>query len=80
MTTSPVVDLASHLSAAESDLAREFEDVPADVIHALVVREAHQYDRARVRDFVPLLVARAVRARLWEYRDALSGGRGVTAS
>jgi len=78
MTTSPVVDLAPHLSAAESDLTREFMDVPVDVIHALVVRESHHYDQARVRDFVPLLVARAVRARLREYRDALSG-HGVAA-
>ncbi|HEY5249956.1 MAG TPA: DUF3562 domain-containing protein [Dermatophilaceae bacterium] len=71
MTTSPVVGPASGLAATESDLTHEFVDVPADVIHALVARECHHYDDARVRDYVPLLVARAVRLRLREHRNAI---------
>jgi len=64
MTTSLVVDPASRLDAAEATLASEFPSVPADTIHALVVRESHAYDDARVRDFIPLLVTRTVRTRL----------------
>jgi glutaredoxin-related protein len=69
MATSPVVNLAQLLDSAETVLAAEFDGVPADVIHALVVREASHYRQARVHDYVPLLVARAVRARLREYVD-----------
>jgi hypothetical protein len=71
MPTSPVVGLAQLLDSAETVLVAEFDGVPADVIHALVVREASHYRQARVHDFVPLLVARAVRGRLREYVDSI---------
>jgi hypothetical protein len=66
MTTSPVVDPAHHLVAAEVALAAEFPSVPADTIHELIVDESRNYEVAKVRDFVPLLVARTVRTRLRE--------------
>ena len=71
MATSPVVNLAQLLDSAETVLAEEFAGVPADVIHALVVREANHYRQARVHDYVPLLVARAVRRRLREHVDSI---------
>ena len=57
----PVVGLEPHLASAEASLGAEFHDVPLDVIHMLVERECGNYAGARVRDYLPLLVARSVR-------------------
>jgi hypothetical protein len=67
MTTSTVVDPAGRLAAAEAVLASEFPAVPADTIHALIVRESRTYEDARVRDYIPLLVTRTVRTRLQQH-------------
>ena len=53
-----------HLAAAESDLRREFPNVPACAVHEAVEIEYKAFDRARIRDYVPLLVAKVVRYRL----------------
>jgi hypothetical protein len=53
-----------HLAAAESDLRREFPNVPAYAVHEAVEIEYKAFDRARIRDYVPLLVAKVVRYRL----------------
>ena len=66
-----VGNLPTHLAKAESELAAEFESVPGDLIHALVVREAHRYDEAKIHDYVPLLVTRSVRGRLREHGDTI---------
>lgn len=42
----------------------EFPEVPADDIHALMTRETKRFDAAKVRDYVSILVARAVRSTL----------------
>ena len=55
------IDPARQLIAAEHDLAAEFESVAPEEIHSMVVRENHRYDAATVRDYVSILVARAVR-------------------
>jgi len=55
------------MAKAEAALIVEFDGLPADLIHALIVREAHQYDAAKIHDFVPLLVTRSVRGRLREH-------------
>jgi hypothetical protein len=55
---------ARHLAAAESDLLHDFPDVAPDVIHGLVQRAYAALTPARVRDYLPLLVAREVRVRL----------------
>lgn len=63
--TGPSVDEpAGRLAAAEFALVSEFPDVPADMIHALVVREGRRFDNARVRGYLPLLITRSVRTRL----------------
>jgi hypothetical protein len=53
-----------HLAAAESELRREFPSVPALSVHEAIEIESKAFDRAPVRDYVPLLVARQVRHRL----------------
>jgi len=52
------------LAAVESEIRREFPHVPAVSVRE-TMHVAHQaFDRASVRDFVPLLVGREVRSRL----------------
>lgn len=46
----------------ESRLVREHEEVPPSLVHEWVERANARFSGARVRDFVPLLVERAVRA------------------
>ena len=53
-----------HLAVAESELRREFPNVPAYAVHEAIEIEHRTFDRARIRDYVPLLVARDVRYRL----------------
>jgi hypothetical protein len=53
-----------HLAAAEVELRREFPHVPAYAVREAIEIERKAFDRARIRDFVPLLVARDVRVRL----------------
>ena len=61
MATSPVVTQSAHLKAAEAALASEFPAVPPDTIHALILRELQRYSDAKIRDYIPLLVTRAIR-------------------
>jgi len=58
------MDPARQLLAAEADLVVEFPEVPADDIHVLMTRETKRFDAANVRDYVSILVARAVRSTL----------------
>ena len=58
------MDPARQLLAAEADLVVEFPEVPADDIHVLMTRETKRFDAAKIRDYVSILVARAVRATL----------------
>lgn len=74
MTSPHVVGPASRLAAAELALVSEFPAVPADMIHALVVRESRNFDNARVRDYLPLLVTRSVRTRLRQLDPAIQLG------
>jgi len=53
-----------HLAAAESELRREFPNVPAYSVHEAIEIEAKTFERAPIRDYVPLLVTRQVRRRL----------------
>ena len=55
---------ARHLAVAESELPREFPNVPAIAVHEAIGIERKTFELARVRDYVPLLVARFVRHRL----------------
>ncbi len=58
------IDPARQLAAAEHDLAVGFPTVPPAEIHSMVQRENGRYDSASVRDYVSILVTRAVRASL----------------
>ena len=58
------MDPARQLLAAEADLVVEFPEVPADDIHVLMTRETKQFAAAKIRDYVSILVARAVRSTL----------------
>lgn len=53
-----------HLAVVELELREEFTNVPAYAIHEAIQIEAKAYDKAKVRDYVPVLVARAVKRRL----------------
>ena len=64
MATLIDMDPARQLLAAEADLVVEFPEVPADDIHVLMTRETKRFDAANVRDYVSILVARAVRSTL----------------
>jgi cell pole-organizing protein PopZ len=57
-------DEEARLAAAESDLAHDFPHVDRDVIHDLVQRAYAHLMPAKVRDYLPLLVAREVRSSL----------------
>jgi hypothetical protein len=64
MATLIDIDPARQLLAAEHDLADDFPAVPPAEIHSMVLRESRRYDSAHVRDYISILVARAVRASL----------------
>jgi hypothetical protein len=53
-----------HLAAAEVELRREFPHVPACAVREAMEIGRKAFDRASIRDFVPLLVIRDVRTRL----------------
>jgi len=53
-----------HLAAAESELCREFPNASAYCVHEAIEIESKAFERAPVRDYVPLLVAREARRRL----------------
>ena len=71
MSSSPAVHPSTRLANVEAALIAEFDSVPADLVHALIVREARHYDAAKIHDFVPLLVTRSVRGRLREHGDTI---------
>ena len=58
------IDPARQLEAAEHDLADDFPAVAPAEIHSMVQRENRRFDSARVRDYISILVAGAVRASL----------------
>jgi len=58
------MDPARQLLSAEADLVVEFPEVSAGDIHVLMTRETRRFDAAKVRDYVSILVARAVRSTL----------------
>lgn len=64
MATLIDIDPARQLLAAEHDLAEDFPAVPPAEIHSMVLLETRRYDTARVRDYISILVARAVRTSL----------------
>jgi hypothetical protein len=64
MATLIDIDPARQLVAAEHDLVVDFPTVTPAEIHSLVVTENRRYDSAHVRDYVSILVERAVRAYL----------------
>jgi hypothetical protein len=55
---------ARHLAVAEVELRNEFPHVPAYAVHEAIETEHKAFDRAKIRDYVPLLVTRDVRYRL----------------
>jgi hypothetical protein len=52
---------ARRLTVAEVELRREFPNVSSHAVHEAIEIVHESFDRARIRDFVPLLVARDVR-------------------
>ena len=64
MATLIDIDPARQLLAAERDLTEDFPAVPAGEIHSMMQRENTRYDSAHVRDYISILVARAVRSSL----------------
>jgi hypothetical protein len=53
-----------HLEAAEVELRNQFPNIPAQRVHEAIEAEHKSFERAPIRDYVPLLVARDVRAQL----------------
>jgi hypothetical protein len=58
------MDPARQLLSAEADLVVEFPEVSAGDIHGLMTHETRRFEAAKVRDYVSILVARAVRSTL----------------
>ncbi|MGI5500157.1 three-helix bundle dimerization domain-containing protein [Lentzea sp. CA-135723] len=62
-TTAEVVSQAdARIRRLESRLVREFGDVPPSLVHEWIERARARFGSARVQEFVPLFVAREVRA------------------
>jgi hypothetical protein len=63
---SPLVeaDATRQLATTEAQLVAEFPNAGAEDIHLMVMREKRRFDTAQVLDYVSILVARRVRARL----------------
>lgn len=60
-------DLADDDAVAEEIIERlqkRFPDAPTDSVTQAVTEARHHFARAKVRDFVPVLVEREARARL----------------
>ena len=45
-------------------LRRQFPKLAPNVVDSAVHRHYHEFDRSRIRDFVPILVERSVRSEL----------------
>jgi len=50
-----------HFALAESELRKEYPEVPAQTVREAIQRERTTFDDATIRDFVPLLVISHVR-------------------
>ena len=59
-----VLDENAQLARVEQDLLSRFEHVPHPVVCAEVQAGLHEFDGARIRAFVPVLVQKRVRDRL----------------
>ena len=76
MTETPVAARAASPTEQASfnriaeQLALAFPDVPTDRVAAAVESEQERFRDSRIRDFVPILVERAVRRR-WRRPDAV---------
>ncbi len=55
---------ARHVASARQELRQEFPQVPDQTIDAAVRAELEKYADARIRDYIPLFIKRAVRERL----------------
>ena len=70
MSSGPAMDdfhgrqLEQQLRELEDRLVRDYGDVPAMTVHDWVQREQARFASARVHSFIPVLVERAVRAKL----------------
>ena len=63
-TRSRTADSALALASMESALADRFPSVPGDVLHRLVQESYSELIPARVQNFLPILVMRAVQTKL----------------
>jgi putative nucleotidyltransferase with HDIG domain len=62
-TTAEVVSQADdRIRRLESQLVREYDDVPPSLVHEWIERARARFGGARLQDYVPLFVAREVRA------------------
>lgn len=62
-TTAEVVSqVDDRIRRLESRLVREFHDVPPSIVHEWIERARARFGGARLQDYVPLFVAREVRA------------------
>ncbi|MEU7478266.1 HD domain-containing protein [Lentzea sp. NPDC042327] len=63
-TTSPATghQVAERIRRLEARLVRDHDEVPPSLVHEWVERAIARFGGARVRDYVPLLVERSVRA------------------
>jgi hypothetical protein len=61
------------VAAAESALEREFPAVPGDEVQTAVNEAWKAFERARIRDFVPLLVQRNARDSLRSRGGSMNG-------
>ncbi|MGW6441696.1 HD domain-containing protein [Lentzea sp. NPDC055074] len=62
-TTAEVVSRADEkIRRLESQLVREYGDVPPSLVHEWIERARARFGTARLQDYVPLFVAREVRA------------------
>jgi hypothetical protein len=72
MSSAPAEHKAQHRARAEQAalatvvqrLTSQFPEVPPETIQQAVRGEYDEYDNSAIRDFVPILVERAVRAEL----------------
>lgn len=66
----------SHVVAVSQWVARRYPDLDATVVESWVVAEFAARRDARVRQFLPVLVARAVEDRIRHDDGSVPGGRG----
>lgn len=77
--TVPRRRLDVQIKRLEARLVREQEQVPPTVLHEWVERACARFAGARVLDFVPILVERAVRARVQASGEAFVAGNDTAA-